>query len=58
MTDDDRGPHRAPVLAHGGDDDAGPEDGDVPDPIPEADSAATEEAWEEAESMEGEAPTG
>lgn len=31
---------------------------DVSDPIPEADSAETEEAWEESESMEGEAPTG
>ncbi len=34
------------------------ETGDVPDPIPEADSTATEEAWEAAEAMEGEAPTG
>jgi hypothetical protein len=34
------------------------ETGDVPDPIPEADSTATEEAWEAAEAMEGEARPG
>ncbi len=30
----------------------------VPEPIPEADSIETEEAWEEVEAMGGEAPTG
>ena len=30
----------------------------VPEPIPEADSDATADAWEESEAMEGEAPTG
>jgi len=30
----------------------------VPEPIPEADSPATERAWKESDAMEGEAPTG
>jgi hypothetical protein len=30
----------------------------VPDPLPEADSASTAEAWDDTEAMEGEAPTG
>ncbi len=35
-----------------------PEAPTVPEPIPEADSAETAEAWEETGGMGGEAPTG
>jgi hypothetical protein len=41
-----------------GDADPAAMDSDIPDPIPEADSPETEEAWEESEAMGGEAPTG
>ena len=34
------------------------EEPEVPDPIPEADSATTAEAWEGSGAMEGPAPTG
>ena len=48
-----RDPARGPTA---GVEDPGP--GDVPEPIPEADSDATADAWEESGAMEGEAPTG
>lgn len=35
-----------------------PEEESVSEPIPEADSDATSEAWETTEPMDGEAPTG
>jgi hypothetical protein len=40
-----------PCVGSGGDD-------LVPDPLPEADSAETADAWEASEAMEGQAPTG
>jgi len=30
----------------------------IPDPLPEAESAAVAAAWEDSEAMEGQAPTG
>jgi hypothetical protein len=35
-----------------------PGPGDIPEAIPEADSPEVEEAWEEADAMDGQAPSG
>jgi hypothetical protein len=59
MPDDDPGDgevpgdHAAPTDEV---DDPGADE--LPDPIPEADSEDTADAWEESEAMDGEAPTG
>jgi hypothetical protein len=42
------------VPAHHGQ----PSEVEVPDAVPEADDARTVEGWEEAEGMDGQAPTG
>lgn len=51
-------PASDPLSYWSGRDRTDPEEGEVPDPIPEADDPRIARAWEASSAMEGPAPTG